>query len=81
VLFYPFCGAEEAVFFGVPGAEDAGVVLILRAKRKRGKGGLYMLRLGFQPDSRSFLMALVNSTRMAEPELGSPVPPVCVIRG
>jgi len=35
-----------------------------------------MFLLGFQPASASFLKALVSSTRMAEPELGSPVPPV-----
>lgn len=34
-----------------------------------------MLRLGFQPESVSFLKARESSMRMAEPELGSPLPP------
>lgn len=78
VLLDPLDGPDEAVFLGVPGREDTLACQCRSFLSWGQKVGAHMFRFGFQPPSISFLNALVSSTRMADPELGSPVPPGAV---
>jgi hypothetical protein len=75
VVFDPFCGTDEGVFFGVPGGEDTVYYFSLRDWRGEMVGA-YMLRRGFQPVFSNSPKALVISIRIALPEFGSAAPPM-----